>query len=125
MTIINYLRNHPDSIIGAVYKTPDNNSGSQYTIIENNQQILKIETKNGSILSIPWNKFQKVIDVLIQHGFGNFVEIGSNNQATERSSLSLEVEPRGTRHINYILPILEKIGFVEIDGNRPNKVKLI
>ena len=63
-----------------------------------------------------------------KHSVSNKVKIGSNKDITRASPLCAAI--RNANGVNimvstYVIPMLAKMGIVEIDGSRPNRTRLL
>ncbi len=99
--------------------TPDDAKGAEFTIIESNSTLIKIQTVGGSPISIDKESFHAALHFLLSNGYtspSKACEIGANNG--NPGKLDLATRKTGQRVINYILPILAEAGVVGIDGVR-------
>ncbi len=102
--------------------TPDDERGVEFTIIESNLALIKIQTSGSSHIRIEKESFHAALHFLLSNGHtspSKACEIGaSNGTPGELDQLSRKTGPRV---INYILPILAEAGIVGIDGMRNSK----
>jgi hypothetical protein len=99
--------------------TPDEIKGAEFTIIESNPTLIKIQTVGGSHISIEKESFHAALHFLLRNGHtspSKACEIGSNNGTP--GELDRVTRKTGPRVINYILPILATAGIVGINGSR-------
>jgi hypothetical protein len=111
---------------GDIYTTPDRLKGVAFTISLIEHDRIHILPQN---LIIHRNAFVATIEYLQQnnHTSGKRCEIRSNNDRIKAGPLcqASRKENYNIRCINYIVPILNKFGVVDCDGNRPNTVWLM
>lgn len=108
--------------------TPDDSVAKSFDITASSESTITITTEGGSNLVLERAAFHATLRYLIlnRHGEGNPCEIRSNDvyeRAGPLCQASRDVNSR-TRVINYIAPILADVGFITINGNRPNSVWL-
>lgn len=109
--------------IGTVYHTPDHQRSSRFTLLERNAERLIVQTQGGARLRLPIEAFIRTV-VYLHHT--NATEatparIGSSNHFPAGLCNVARGQNGRTRIINYVLPILVQLSWVEIDGrNRPN-----
>ena len=99
--------------------TPDEITGAEFTIIESNPTLIKIQTSGGSQIGIDKESFHAALHFLLSNGYtspSKACEIGSSND--NPGELDLVSRKGSLRVINYILPILGEAGVVGIDGMR-------
>ena len=104
---------------GKTLLTPDDVKGAEFTIIESNSTMIKIQTTGGSDISIDRESFHAALHFLLINGRtspSKACEIGSSNGTP--GELDRVTRKTGPRVINYILPILAEAGIVGIDGMR-------
>jgi hypothetical protein len=102
--------------------TPDEIKGAEFTIIESNPTLIKIQTSGGSHISIDKESFHAALHLLLSNGHtspSKACEIGASND--NPGELDRVTRKTGPRVINYILPILAEAGIVGIDGIRNSK----
>jgi hypothetical protein len=109
--------------------TPDETRASTFMVEDVNEDGVVVLANMNSRISIPRSAFVHAAQILIENNATqhNPLRIGSSN-STENSlelCLGTKAESNGTRVINYIAPILLRMGIVSIDHNRPNRIWLI
>lgn len=109
--------------------TPDDSVSRSFNITASSQSTITIITERGSTLVLQRAAFHSTLRYLIlnSHRAENPCEIRSNDAYEDAGPLcraSRDANGR-TRVINYIAPILADVGFITINGNRPNSVWLI
>lgn len=108
--------------------TPDDSVAKSFGIAASTENTITITTEGGSNLVLERAAFHATLRYLIlnRHSEENPCEIRSNDvyeRAGPLCQASRDTNSR-TRVINYIAPILADVGFVRINGNRPNSVWL-
>jgi hypothetical protein len=108
--------------------TPDDSVAKSFGVTASSGSTITITTEGGSNLVLERAAFHATLRYLIQnrHGEGNPCEIRSNDvyeRAGPLCQTSRDANSR-TRVINYIAPILADVGFITINGSRPNSVWL-
>lgn len=113
--------------VGISLRTPDRIKSSSFTVkrTTNNSIIIQTKTTKSSPIPIKRCAFLETLKYLLQNGHSKFkkIKIQSSNDPKKSGHLC-EISRKAnnnTRCINYILPILEHLGFIGIDGNKPNK----
>lgn len=117
---------------GQPYRTPDNAIGANFTIIRLVPNSITIRTAGnpaeeilGSEVEITQASFVAALVYLYTHlhSADNPCRIASNNNRRSAGHLCVasRTPNRGTRCINYILPILSHFNLVGINGRRPNR----
>lgn len=109
--------------------TPDDSASRSFDVTASSQSTITITTEGGSNLVLERAAFHSTLRYLILnlHNEENPCEIRSNDVYDLAGALcraSRDANGR-TRVINYIAPILADVGFITINGNRPNSVWLI
>lgn len=106
-------------------RTPDQQVGVDFSVFEQNNTGITIRTSGNTEIPISRAAFAEALAYLIREGHldGNRrCEIGSKHD--DPGPLSLAVSAANGRPnqvvVTYALPILERMGLVAIDGNRPN-----
>lgn len=117
--------------VGQQYTTPDNSKGADLTIAHLDSNSITILTEGkpdkgvlGSRVEITHASFIAALEYLYthRHSANNPCVIASNNTMRSAGPLCVasRTPNRGTRCINYILPILKHFNLVGINGSRPN-----
>ena len=112
------------------FVTPDKALGSPFSIesIDNNSVVIK--TDGNTKIDINRQAFIAVVRYLIEnkHSVQKPCAIGSNKTIGDAGPLCVTARNANGQNImiiNYLLPLLSRMGLVDIDGNRPNKTWLI
>ncbi|WP_143129089.1 hypothetical protein [Variovorax sp. PDC80] len=110
-------------------KTPDDSLGRDFTIDDVGHDAVRIATAAGSLITIQRAAFMAALRYLVENGHGasSPCEIRSNQVAEESGPLCLiaRAANSNTRVINYIVPILARLGILGVGGTRPNTTWLI
>lgn len=106
---------------GVELRTPDQNSGKPFTVQQLGQESVTVRTARGGRVQISPFTFDTAVKYL--HDLGckgdNWLEVKDENfQAV------LNMENDRVRASSYVLAILGHAGLVDLDGTRPNKVRL-
>jgi len=104
-----------------VLQTPSGRS--QFEIYHIDPDRVVIKTKSGTIISIPASCFIETPKFLREK---NWVRIGAVHETASNDTLESHLQnfTHGTSVASYVAPILERAGIVEINGNRPAKLRL-
>lgn len=109
-----------------LYRTPDIRLGVNFTISEVDNDFIIIITHRGSHVRITRASFIATLFHLYEyehHSYRTSCRIASNNNRRSAGPLCVasRTPNRGTRCINYTLPILKHFNLVGINGRRPNR----
>jgi hypothetical protein len=119
----------PKLTSGQDFRTPDLLRGAIFSISYINNDLLKIRTRNGSIVAVSKGAFVHTLHYLNSNGHNenNPCEIRSSQNPEDAGPLCRisRQANNNVRCINYILPILAEYNLVGINGNRPNTTWLI
>jgi hypothetical protein len=107
---------------GTVYKTPSRKK--EFTIdkvYEKGVSVLVGQTETP--ITIPSSCFEGVPKFLREKGW---IRIGAVHDVPFEGSFESYVQSftHGTSASSYVVPILEKIGIIEVDRKRPSKIRL-
>lgn len=107
---------------GASIRTPDVRTGKPFTVETVDLEGLSLKTSTGGRIRISLFTFDVAVKFLNDRGHRgtNWLKCGD-----EELQMLLNMENDRVRAGSYILAILGAAGVVEVDGNRPNKVRLI
>lgn len=105
------------------FRTPDNQRGRDFRLIEIGLDRISIETQKGSKVRISSSAINKAHEFL-SNNKNRWIRIDSSNNNPGEFASFVRSHNNGVRCVNYILPIFESLGIVEIDGSIPNKVKM-
>lgn len=114
---------------GVFEPTPDESRASTFIVEAIDGTGLTILANMNAPIRIGRDAFIEVISILLQSGAtteANSLRIGSSNNASNSLGLCLDTKALcgGTRVINYIVPLLSRMGLVRIGHQRPNTVWL-
>lgn len=113
--------------IGLELETPDNATGSLYSISSINTESMEITTSGGTAIVINRESLVSTLEYLLTnlHLANKPCAVGSNKDINNAGPLCLAARNANGENrmvINYILPILSHLGLLQIDGTRPNSV---
>jgi len=116
--------------VGLELTTPDNTSGSPFSIGLINHDMVEILTNGGTSIEINRQAFISALEYLAcnQHLENNPCRIGSNKDIQQAGPLCVAVRNANGVNvmiINYLLSLLSRMNLVEINGNRPNTTWLL
>jgi len=106
---------------GAELRTPDRSTGKPFTVQQVGQEAVTVRTARGGRVQISPFTFDTAVKYLVDLGCRgeNWLEVKDENfQAV------LNMENDRVRASSYVLAILGHAGLVDLDGARPNKVRL-
>lgn len=109
-----------------LYRTPDIRLGVNFTISDVSNDFIIITTHRGSHVRITRASFVATLFHLYEYKYHSYrasCRVASNNNRHSAGPLCVasRTPNRGTRCINYILPILQHFNLVGINGHRPNR----
>lgn len=115
---------------GLNLSTPDNATGSPFSITAVNNAGVKITTDGGTSITITRNAFMETLRYLLRnlHTNQNRCQIGSNNDINQAGPLCLVARNANGVNImiiSYLLPVLAHMNLVATDGGRPNTTWLV
>ncbi|MCY1291941.1 hypothetical protein D9M70_411480 [compost metagenome] len=107
------------------FHTPDQRRSRRFTLHEFNADALTIQTQRGADVRVPIEAFVRTLIHLheISASEASPCWVGSSNRDPLVGGLCAVARGANgrTRVINYVLPILERLGWVLVDGRRwPN-----
>jgi hypothetical protein len=106
---------------GDALKTPDDRTGKPFSIASVDAEAVVVRTARGGRVRVSLFTFDSALKYLGDLGIrgGNWLEAKDENfQAV------LNMENDRVRAASYVLAMLERVGLIEIDGRRPNRVRL-
>ncbi len=109
-------------LIGNAFRTPDADRGKPFTIADVQARLIRIDPQR---ISISRTAFAAVLHYLRTNQHSSAArrcEIRSSNDPQLAGPLcqAARAGNADVRCINYILPILQSLGIVEVDSSRPN-----
>jgi len=110
---------------GMRFLTPDQQRARQFTIHQHGADIITIRTEGGALVRVPLESFVRTVIHLhsVNSSAASPCIIGSSNRDPVRTGLCVIARgPNGRiRVINYVLPILQFLGWACISGQQmPN-----
>lgn len=118
-----------DASVLGVLATPDDILRRSFTVATSTAEAITIITEGGTSIAISRRAIHATIRYLLAnvHTEENPCEIGSSNQDGTAGPLcrAAREENGGTRVINYIAPLLVRVGLAAIESVRPNRIWLI
>ena len=111
--------------LGAEFHTPDLQRSRRFILHSISTEHVVIQTQSGALVRLPIGAFVRIVVHLHTNNSTELTpaRIGSSNLTPQVSGLCAIARGQNgrTRVINYILPILEQLGWVQTDGrSRPN-----
>jgi hypothetical protein len=107
---------------GDALKTPDDRTGKPFTIAAVDPEAVAVKTARGGRVRISLFTFDSAVKYLTDLGISGDRWLEAKD---EDFQMVLNMENDRVRAASYVLAILERAGLVEIDGGRPNKVRLV
>lgn len=106
---------------GAKLKTPDEKVGAAFTVETVDEEGVGVRTHRGGKIRISLFTFEMAVKFLADRGYrgSQWVEVKDQD-----FQVLLEMENDRVRAASYILGILGAAGVIDVDGRRPNKVRL-
>lgn len=108
---------------GSEYRTPDNQRSRRFTLRERSAESITVQTEGGARIPLPVEAFIRTVIHLHRSNATEDtpIRIGSSNQFPDGLCRVARGQNGRTRVINYVLPILERLSWVQINGHdRPN-----
>jgi hypothetical protein len=106
---------------GDALKTPDHKTGKPFSIASVNAEAVAVRTAKGGTVRISLFTFDTAVKYLADMGIRGDRWLEAKD---ENFQAVLNMENDRVRAASYVLAILERAGLVEIDGGRPNRVRL-
>lgn len=106
---------------GASLRTPDAAAGKPFTVLSVDPEAVVVRTAKGGKVRISLFTFDTAVKFLRDRGcFGDrWIEAKD-----EEFQALLDMENDRVRAASYVLGILKAAGLVDVDGSRPNRVRL-
>ena len=108
-------------IVGDELKTPDARTGKPFTIDGVDQERVTVRTARGGRVQISLFTFDTAVKYLQDLGCRDDRWLETKDESFQTL---LNMENDRVRASSYILSILQHINLIDIDGGRPNKVRL-
>jgi hypothetical protein len=106
---------------GESLRTPDDRMGKPFTIASVDAETVSVKTARGGRVRISLFTFDTAVKYLADLGIRGDRWLETKD---ENFQAVLNMENDRVRAASYVLAILERAGLVEIDGRRPNRVRL-
>ena len=106
---------------GDSLRTPDDKAGKPFTVTSVDPEAVTIKTARGGRVKISLFTFDTAVKYLGDLGIRGDRWLEAKD---EDFQTVLNMENDRVRAASYVLAILEHAGLVEIDGSRPNRVRL-
>lgn len=106
---------------GDALRTPDDKAGKPFTVTSVDPEAVAIKTARGGRVKMSLFTFDTAVKYLTDLGIRGDRWLETKD---EDFQMVLNMENDRVRAASYILAILEHAGLVEIDGSRPNRVRL-
>jgi len=106
---------------GDALKTPDSRTGKPFSIASVDAEGVAVRTARGGRVRISLFTFDSAVKYLADLGIRNDRWLETKD---EDFQAVLNMENDHVRAASYVLAILERAGLVDIDSNRPNRVRL-
>ena len=104
---------------GTELKTPDAASGKPFTVDSVDSESISVRTARGGRVKMSLFTFDTAVKYIEDMG-GEWLPVKD-----EMFQSVLNMENDRVRASSYIIAILGAAGLIEIDGRRPNKVRLV
>ncbi|MCE9636765.1 MAG: hypothetical protein K8T90_13760 [Planctomycetes bacterium] len=107
---------------GTQLKTPDAKVGAPFVVEVLDAEGLTVKTARGGKIRISLFTFETAVKFLADQNIrgGTWLEVKDQD-----FQMLLNMENDKVRAASYILSILAAAGLIEVDGGRPNKVRLV
>jgi len=106
---------------GDSLRTPDRSAGKPFVIEAIDPEGLTVRTFSGGRVKVSTFTFDTAFKYLSDRGVRgeNWIKAGDPD-----FQMLLDMENDRVRAASYVLAILERAGLIDIDGRRPNRVRL-
>ena len=120
------LRARLRTMVGKRFKTPDRSRGVEFDLKQVRPDRVVIETGQGPTrVPITLAAFVAAFEYLLKNGHdrNHPINVRAHNDPQLAGPLCRAARAKNSdiRCINYILPILAAMGYVGVDGHRPNR----
>jgi len=106
---------------GATLRTPDARTGKPFTVAGVDPESLTVRTASGGRVKISSFAFDTAVKYLEDCGCKGDRWLEAKDESFQAL---LNMENDRVRASSYVLSILEAAGVIDIDGGRPNRVRL-
>ena len=107
--------------VGDELKTPDARTGKPFSIDAIDAESITVRTAKGGRVRVSLFTFDSALKFLQDRGHAGDFWLETKD---EDFQMVLNMENDRVRAASYVLAILGAAGLIEIDGGRPNKVRL-
>jgi hypothetical protein len=107
---------------GDQLRTPDRSAGKPFTIDSVDSEAVTIRTARGGRVKISLFTFDSALKYLEDGGHRGDLWLQTKD---EMFQAVLNMENDRVRASSYVIAILGATGLIEVDGGRPNKVRLV
>ena len=107
---------------GDQLRTPDRSAGKPFTIDSVDSEAVTIRTARGGKVKISLFTFDSALKYLEDGGYRGNDWLETKD---EMFQAVLNMENDRVRAASYVISILGATGLIEVDGGRPNKVRLV
>lgn len=106
---------------GQEMKTPDDKTGKPFRISAVDPEAVAVQTARGGTVRISLFTFDSAVKYLSDRGYrgDRWLEVKDSD-----FQMVLNMENDRIRAASYVLGILAAAGLIDIDGGRPNRVRL-
>lgn len=119
MSAFDEIRKHVKP--GTELRTPDRATGKPFTVAKVNWEGVEVRTARGGKVSIGMFTFDTAVKFLTDHECRNDKWMPVKDRDFQ---LLLNMENDRVRAASYVISLLEGAGLIDVDGSRPNKVRL-
>jgi hypothetical protein len=102
-------------------RTPDRSSGKPFSILEIDPEAVTVRTSRGGRVRISPFTFDTAVKYLADLGISGDTWLEVKDEVFQAV---LNSENDRVRAASYVLAILAHVGLVDVDGRRPNRVRL-
>jgi hypothetical protein len=106
---------------GEALKTPDERTGKPFSVTSVDAHAVDVRTARGGRVRISLFTFDSALKYLEDLGIRGERWLEAKDESFQAV---LNMENDRVRAASYVLAILERAGLVDIDGSRPNRVRL-
>jgi len=106
---------------GDAMRTPDDATGKPFTVLSVDAEAVTVRTAKGGRVRVSLFTFDTAVKYLRDRGFAGdrWLEVKD-----EEFQALLNMENDRVRAASYVLGVLQFAGLVDVDGARPNRVRL-
>jgi len=108
--------------VGDELRTPDKASGKPFTVADIDTESITVRTARGGRVRISLFTFDSAVKFLEDYGCRGDTWLETKDETFQAV---LNMENDRVRAASYVLGILAGAKLIEIDGRRPNRVRLV